>query len=149
MRFDAYIGKASANFIKCIEIMESKAKDYAKNDDPFLNFRACESFGVPLERGILVRIIDKISRINNLFDKEADVKDESIDDTIRDAINYLNIIHIYLEEKRNGNVNNSSTKSSSESKGKAKEIYKKFIEQSKKYQEENGGSEAYDKFSNY
>ena len=145
MRFDNYIGEATANFLKCIEIMESKAKDYAKDVDPFANFRACEQFGIPLERGILVRISDKISRINNLFDKEADVVDESIDDTIRDAINYLNIISIYLKEKKNGNVNPSSEKGSSEIKGKVKEIHKdfkksKFGEPSIKY--------GYDFFSN-
>ncbi len=131
MRYDNYIGAATANFLKCIEIMEAKSKDYAKNTDPFANFRACEMFGVPLERGILVRIIDKISRINNLFDKEADVKDESIDDTIRDAINYLNIISIYLKEKKNGN---------STSEGESKE---------ENHQEENGGSKDYDNVCDY
>ncbi len=132
MRYDNYIGAATANFLTCIEIMEAKSKDYAKNNDPFANFRACEMFGVPLERGILVRIIDKISRINNLFDKEADVKDESIDDTIRDAINYLNIISIYLKEKKNGKINTSSDKESKEN-----------------HQEENGGSKAYDNVCDY
>ncbi len=125
MRFDNYIAEAHQNLSKCINIMKAKAKDYATECDPFANFRACEQFGIPLERGILVRISDKISRINNLFDKEADVVDESIEDTIRDAINYLNIIHIYLKEKRNAELNSSSKESSSE--GKVKEVDKDFL----------------------
>ncbi len=114
-----YINAARLNLDTCIEIMIAKSKDYAKDFDPFANFRACEMFGVTLEKGILIRISDKISRIGNLLEKEAHVKDESIHDTIRDAINYLNIISISLIEKEKDN----GSKKDGEKTLSKKEIY--------------------------
>lgn len=98
MTYNDYIYNARRNLGECINIMIAKSKDYAKEYNPFANFDACTNFGVTREKGILIRIADKISRIGNLLDKEAQVKDESIHDTIRDAINYLNIISISLTE---------------------------------------------------
>ncbi len=103
MKHSEYIMNARNNLSNCINIMIAKSKDYAKDHNPFANFDACEQFGVTREKGILIRISDKISRIGNLLDKEAHVKDESIHDTINDAINYLNIISISLTEKETEN----------------------------------------------
>ena len=86
-------------YAKVLEIAERKNADYAGNSDPFKNFKMCEQFGVSVEQGILVRVSDKMSRIGNLLGKEAQVKDESIFDTIEDAINYLAILKAYLENK--------------------------------------------------
>lgn len=86
-------------YIKVLDIARRKNADYADNADPFKNFKMCEQFGVSAEQGILVRISDKISRIGNLLNKEAQVKDESINDTIEDAINYLAILKAYLINK--------------------------------------------------
>jgi hypothetical protein len=84
----------------CKEIVSRKNRDYATNDDAFKNFRFSEYVGVPVERAILVRITDKISRISNLLDKEPDVKDESIKDTLQDACNYLAILSAYMEDNK-------------------------------------------------
>lgn len=86
-------------FATALEIARRKNADYAGNTDPFKNFKMCEQFGVSTEKGILIRISDKISRISNLLDKEAEVKDESIFDTIDDAINYLAILKAYKQNK--------------------------------------------------
>ena len=84
-------------FNKMFAIAEAKNKDYCgdqENADPFKNFRLVENLGITTtEKGILVRICDKISRISSLLDSsEIHVKDESIEDTILDAANYLIIL---------------------------------------------------------
>lgn len=84
-------------FANCLTISIAKNADYAGSDDPLANFRVCQKFGVPLAKGILVRLSDKFARIGNLLDREARVKDEKIVDSIDDAINYLAILRYALE----------------------------------------------------
>lgn len=82
---------------KCFSTAVAKNNDYGgSNNDPFANFRNSTIAGVTVEKGILVRLMDKMSRISTLLDKEAMVKDESINDTIEDAINYLAILKAYI-----------------------------------------------------
>ena len=80
-----------------IEIIDSKNNDYARESDPFKNFRSAEVAGVNVGRAILVRILDKMSRVSNLLDREASVKDETINDTLLDMANYIAILNAYLE----------------------------------------------------
>lgn len=88
-------------FTRCLEVAISKNHDYGgSNKDPFANFRNSTIAGVPVERGILVRLMDKMSRISTLLDKEAQVKDEAVIDTIDDAINYLAIMKSYLKQNK-------------------------------------------------
>lgn len=90
----------SKTFSDCMNTAIRKNHDYGgSNNDPYANFRNSTIAGVPVERGILVRLMDKMSRISTLLDKEAHVKDEAVDDTIDDAINYLAILKSY--RKRN------------------------------------------------
>lgn len=87
-------------FSDCLATAVRKNHDYGgSNKDPYANFRNSTIAGVPVERGILVRLMDKMSRISTLLDKEGMVKDEAVDDTIDDAINYLAILKSY--RKRN------------------------------------------------
>lgn len=87
-------------FNKCFSTAIAKNNDYGgSNNDPFANFRNSTIAGVTVEKGILVRLMDKMSRISTLLDKEAMVKDESINDTIEDAINYLAIMKAYINLK--------------------------------------------------
>ena len=99
---EEFLSRAARNYLKAIRIMEKKSSDYAQTYDPFANFKACEILGVSLEKGILIRELDKISRINNLLEREAQVKDEDIEQTLLDAMNYLNIILLSLQEKEAG-----------------------------------------------
>jgi len=87
-------------FERCYLTAIAKNNDYGgSNSDPFANFRNSTIAGVSVEKGILVRLMDKMSRISTLLDKEAMVKDESITDTIEDAINYLAIMKAYINLK--------------------------------------------------
>jgi hypothetical protein len=100
---DIFINSMIANTEAAMALVQKKTQDYATSYDPYKNFRMSESVGVSLERGILVRICDKISRISNLLDRESSsVKDESIEDTLIDVMNYTNILLCYLQEKRKG-----------------------------------------------
>lgn len=88
-------------FEACLATARRKNHDYGgSNNDPYANFRNSTIAGVTVERGILVRLMDKMSRISTLLDKDAMVKDEAVDDTIDDAINYLAILKSYRKNNK-------------------------------------------------
>ena len=75
-------------------IMEAKCQDYASTEDPFRNFRQIEAMDLgSVEAGIIIRMGDKLSRLAG-FAKDGDlaVKDESVEDTCLDLINYTIIL---------------------------------------------------------
>lgn len=87
-----------------LALINSKSADYAGEDKPFKNFDNVETIcNIPSEVGILVRMSDKITRIGNLLNKEADVNNESIEDTLLDLANYAYILlaKIYGKEQKN------------------------------------------------
>lgn len=87
-------------FEQAAKIAEAKNMDYASSEDGFKNFRSAELVKINMEKSILIRIMDKISRISNLLDRPNVVKDESIADSILDAINYLAILKAKLEDEK-------------------------------------------------
>lgn len=87
-------------FAECLAIVDKKNNDYGGETDPFANFKNSEIVHVPVPAGILVRIIDKISRMGNLLLRPAAVVDETIEDSIMDAINYLAILLVWLHSKK-------------------------------------------------
>lgn len=86
-------------FAECLEIAKKKNSDYAGDEDPFRNFRSSEIVKVPVDRAILVRMMDKMSRISNCLDRETKVKDETLLDTCNDLINYAAILKAYISLK--------------------------------------------------
>lgn len=74
-----------------LHLMKKKNHDYAYADDPFANFRRCEDMGITTtDKGFLVRLTDKLSRLSNFSDKhEFKVDDEKLIDTCMDIINYV------------------------------------------------------------
>lgn len=81
-------------------IMEAKNGDYATDSNPFSNFKLVEDLWIAsAEQAILVRMSDKFARIANLIDKEAKVKDETIEDTLIDLANYSIILTVLLKSK--------------------------------------------------
>lgn len=77
---------------KCLNIMEKKNHDYTggEDHDALKNFKQCERMGIcSAEKGILVRMIDKIMRLSTYAEKDdLKVGDEGAMDTIHDIINY-------------------------------------------------------------
>ncbi len=76
-------------FGSALSLAEVKNHDYAGagvDSDPLKNFRrAPDLAGVSLERGILVRLSDKLCRLSNILESEVAVGDERLEDTIIDA----------------------------------------------------------------
>ena len=107
MNRNEFMKRLEKNFRKGLDIVRAKNQDYAGKTDPFKNFRLVEHIGVcSVEEAILVRMADKFQRIANLMHSEAAVKDESIEDTLIDLMNYANILLVYIQTKRvikNGN----------------------------------------------
>jgi len=94
-----------------VNLIKVKNADYANTDDPFQNFRNSTASGVILERGILVRVMDKITRIANLLDRPPMLAEERIVDSLLDAINYLAILKVYIEgDKSNDKQKRDETK---------------------------------------
>jgi hypothetical protein len=92
-------------------IMEVKNHDYANpasTGDPFANFRRAEAMGVcSTERGFMVRMVDKLSRLSTFADTGTlKVANESFEDAILDLINYgvLLIGHVTDKQKALGEV---------------------------------------------
>jgi len=81
------------------ELHDAKNAGYAVVNDPLHNFRACENFGIPMYKGLAVRITDKQSRWQNLVrDADNDKVGESLEDTTMDEAVYLLLFLIALEE---------------------------------------------------
>lgn len=88
---------------KLVEITAAKNADYTgKSDDPFQNFRTCESIGIcSAEQGFLTRMTDKLARINSFVQKgELMVKDESVTDTLLDLANYSILMAGFIQSKK-------------------------------------------------
>jgi hypothetical protein len=99
---------------KLDDLARKKGADYSGiGADTFLNLRAVEQFGLPAEIGVMVRVSDKFARIWQLLmrswlsGKQAQVSDESIDDSIQDAVNYLSYI-LALRAERKGDFDAQS-----------------------------------------
>lgn len=86
---------------EALNLMKLKNQDYAKGDDPFLNFRSAQVVGVEVSRGILVRLLDKLSRAGNLIGKEPAVTEEKLKDTVLDIINYAILFHAVNDAEKN------------------------------------------------
>lgn len=89
---------------KAFNLMKVKNSDYAgkSGTEPFANFTRCESMGIcKTEAGMLVRMTDKLSRLSSFVEAgEFQVKDESLEDTCVDIINYAILFHSFIKEKK-------------------------------------------------
>jgi hypothetical protein len=81
-------------------ITAKKNSDYTgATDDPFANFSRVASLGITdVERGFLVRMTDKLSRITSFVQKGTlQVNDESVEDTLIDLANYSALLAAYIK----------------------------------------------------
>jgi hypothetical protein len=90
-----------------LELMQKKNHDYSGKggNEPFANFTRAEAMGITTtEKGIMVRLLDKMSRLSSFLDsKEFKVKDEKLEDTIVDMINYSVLLYAYIQSKKTSN----------------------------------------------
>ena len=81
-------------FDECSKLCDKKNNDYASPDDFYKNFRLVEAIGLPMWVGIVIRFLDKFSRLTGFVKRwittgKLHVEHECIEDTFLDAINYL------------------------------------------------------------
>ena len=81
------------------KVYEAKDNDYSASGLPMGNLRKCEDAGIDAWRGCLVRIGDKMSRLENfLKEKEYLVISEKAEDTVVDLANYAILMSCLIEE---------------------------------------------------
>lgn len=106
---EKYFENLLNTFDTAYELMLKKNQGYAKEGDPFENFRHSSLLaGITLEQGILVRMGDKFARFRNLVEKGQTNDDvgEAVTDTLLDLINYAAILKTWcdLEKPEAGKV---------------------------------------------
>ena len=109
MRLKDYLKLKHKLFKKSDKINIQKGLDYAGKEDNLKNFKLIEYLGVaPAELGCFLRLTDKISRIAQFLRTGVFlVEEESLEDTVVDAINYLCLFYALIEEKRKREGNDS------------------------------------------
>jgi hypothetical protein len=87
------------------ELHSCKNHDYAGTKDPLKNLRACERLNLEPFLGVLVRLQDKWSRLEEFVNSgQLMVKNESVIDTLMDnAVYSLLAIILYKEQQKNEN----------------------------------------------
>jgi len=86
------------------DLMHMKNHDYAgsEGDSPWMNFQRSEIMGIcKTQQAFMVRIMDKISRLITFTNTgELLVKEEGVEDSIVDIINYMVLLSAFLKDKR-------------------------------------------------
>ena len=93
-------------------LIKIKGMDYTRTQqlqgDTLFNMKVSKLLGITdtTTQGVLTRLGDKFMRLISLTkdpNAEAAVKDEKVEDTIKDAINYLVYLYVLWLEERDGN----------------------------------------------
>jgi len=103
MNSEQYLEYHKQMCTKMFEITKTKNSDYSSfTESAFGNLEAAERLDVAgTDVGILVRILDKFSRINTFVKKGVLlVEDEKIEDTCIDAANYFILLSAYITSKK-------------------------------------------------
>lgn len=79
--------------------VEKKSADYNTEENPFSTFESASIVDVPAHKSILTRTIEKLLRIDNLFERENQVVDEPLQDSIADVAGYMAILYSYTKKK--------------------------------------------------
>ncbi len=80
------------------EMHDKKQSDYGRGDDPFANIRASINWGVPAWVGAMVRLNDKVNRLQSLRLKGS-LANESALDSFMDIAVYALIAHTLYEQE--------------------------------------------------
>lgn len=99
-----YEAMVEATFKEIVATLRQKNADYTGvSEDPFANFRLSELERVPPERGLMIRVQDKMQRIRSFMDQgKSFVEGESFEDAIHDIIGYMVLLKgLLLEQMQN------------------------------------------------
>ena len=124
---------------------DAKNHDYATAENPYKNLEKVLSIGIEPWRGIVIRLMDKFSRLEEYCVKgELAIKSEGIEDTFKDIANYsiLAMILFRKEQKlaesydvdRDGGLGISLTARLDQM--KESDLYKKVLAQKEKARDE-------------
>jgi|TARA_R100000687_G_C6354506_1_gene120456 hypothetical protein len=80
------------------ELHDSKNTDYATIQDPLANLKDCERLGQPAVLGTVVRLQDKMRRIENFF-SNGHLRHEAVRDSFIDLAVYALLGVVILDEK--------------------------------------------------
>lgn len=81
---------------------DKKQADYGRGDDPFANVRASEEWGVRPWIGAMIRLNDKVRRLQSLV-ANGRLSNESADDSLRDIAVYAIISLVLYEQEHRAN----------------------------------------------
>lgn len=86
---------------KAAALMELKNTDYTAGGGVFENFSNAEIFDVSREQGLLIRVMDKLMRMKSFIrNGTLALKNEAVEDSILDVINYMVLLAGMIEEKK-------------------------------------------------
>lgn len=80
----------------CIELYAKKNHDYGNSFE-----KGCDAIGPAYATG---RIYDKVNRLVNVTKTESEVKDESVEDTLKDLACYSLMYLAYLDKTRTASI---------------------------------------------
>lgn len=84
------------------ELHDLKQADYGTDSDPFANVRASAAWGVRPWVGAMVRLNDKVTRLQSMVATGGELKNEPVEDSLRDIAVYA-LIALVLYEEENAN----------------------------------------------
>lgn len=80
------------------ETFDRKNADYGKDADPLDNLKSAEKWGVAAWKGVMIRIGDKVSRLQSLA-LNGKLENESADDSLKDTAVYALLARVLLKRK--------------------------------------------------
>lgn len=80
------------------DLHSRKNANYAEDQNPLSNLRECAKFGIKPTDGVITRMSDKWSRLQQLWGGKEDKVGESIKDTLMDLAIYSILLMILIEE---------------------------------------------------
>lgn len=100
---EKYVLAASAVFKDCLKVLNQRSLKYTGTGDPFARiYESADIADVTPVQGIMTRFGDKVGRLKLLLRQEVpaiedlSAVDESMEDTLIDAINYLVILKLFI-----------------------------------------------------
>ena len=80
------------------ELHDRKQQDYGRGDDPFANVRASGEWGVKSWIGAMIRLTDKVRRLQ-AYALKGRLANEGVEDSLRDIAVYAAIALVLFEQE--------------------------------------------------